>query len=209
MKQKIVDTFDAVTMDEACQQRIHRAMKEKKPKRQGMVLKRLGTLAAVLALVLCLSPEARAAMGRTIRYLFPDSDITLIKELDENGNVLNVVGAVDTEAPAFAQLRDGRLYFLGNGENIDITDQITEEEPYYYSYVDDYGLTHYMAVGYSGTIENYGIYEFIREVAEGQTDREGWLTGTGRNFMDFKTEQRYPWVDIIWEDLGVPWPMPE
>ena len=66
-----------------------------------------------------------------------------------------------------------------------------------------------MAVGYSGSIENYGIYEFIREVTEGQADWEGWVTGTGRNDLDPETETRYPWVDIVWQELNIPWPMPE
>ena len=89
---------------------------------------------------------------------------------------------------------------------IDITDEITEEKPYFYTYVDDYGLTHAMAVGYSGTLENYGIYEFIWEDVDGTRD---WVTGTGRNFLSSETETRYPWVDIVWAELDVPWPMPE
>ena len=101
---------------------------------------------------------------------------------------------------------NGRLYFLGNNEKIDITDEITEEQPYFYTYVDDYGLTHAMAVGYSGSIENYGIYEFIWEEAGGTRD---WVTGTGRNFLSPETETRYPWVDLVWEELDIPWPMPE
>lgn len=210
MKQKIVDAFDGVIMSDSCEQRIRQAMAKKGRCRSFPVFKYAGMLTAALALVLCLSPAARAAVKTVVeRYVFPDSDITLYKELNENGDVVKTVGYVDTEHPAFAQLRDGRLYFLGNGENIDITDQITEESPYYYSYRDHYGLTHYMAVGYSGTLENYGIYEFIREETEGQTDREGWLTGSGRNILDPETEKRYPWVDLVWEALNVPWPMPE
>lgn len=173
-----------------------------------VIWKQLATLAAVLALVLCISPEARAAVNRIVRYAFPQSRITIYEETDAQGNVVGIT-AVDTEAPPFAQLREGRLMFLGNGETIDITDQITEDNPYIYSYVDDYGLTHYMAVGYSGSIENYGIYEFIREVTEGQANWEGWVTGTGRNFLSTETETRYPWVDIVWQELNIPWPMQE
>lgn len=208
MKQEIVNAFDSVTMSVDCEQRIRRAMARKKTARMPVVWKRLATLAAVLALVLCISPEARAAVNRIVRYAFPQSGITIYEETDAQGNVVGIT-AVDTEAAPFAQLQEGRLVFLGNGETIDITDQITEDDPYIYSYVDDYGLTHYMAVGYSGSIENYGIYEFIREVTEGQADWEGWVTGTGRNDLDPETETRYPWVDIVWQELNIPWPMPE
>lgn len=64
-------------------------------------------------------------------------------------------------------------------------------------------------VGYSGSIDNFGIYEFIRKVEKGQNDREGWKGGSGRNFLDPETESRYPWVDIVWEKLNIPWPKPE
>ena len=124
---------------------------------------------------------------------------------DEEGNVVGVAG-VDTEAPPFARIVNGRLYFVGNGEKIDITDMLSEEDPYIYTYVDDYGLTHAMAVGYSDSLENYGIYEFIWEETEEGKD---WVTGTGRNFLNPETETRYPWVDLIWEKLDVPWPMPD
>ena len=211
MKQEIVNAFDNVTMSAACEQRIRRAMAEKTPGKTMPTLKRLGAavtaFALMLTMVLCLSPEARAAADRVVKYFFPGSDITVYEETDADGNTVGIT-CVDTEAPSFAELRDGRLYFVGNGENLDITDQITEEKPYYYTYIDSYGLTHYMAVGYSGTIENYGIYEFIREVKEGQLDREGWVTGSGRNFLNMATETCYPWVETLWQDLNIPWVLP-
>ena len=91
---------------------------------------------------------------------------------------------------------------MANGEKIDITDRIGEDRPFYYTYTDDYGLTHYMAVGYSGKLENFGIYEFLKD------EQEGWVNGTGRNFLNPETEERYPWVDMVWEEFDVPWPMP-
>lgn len=212
MKEQVKDMFEQVTMPEESAQKIRQAMAENwKPKRSplGNMGKTVATAAAMFALILVISPIARAAINDlVVKYFFPGSGITVYEQTDENGNPESIV-AVDTEAPAFARLVNGRLYFLGNGEKIDITDLITEEKPYYYTYKDDYGLTHYMAVGCSGAIENYGIYEFIREEKENQKEWEGWVTGTGRNFLDPETETRYPWVEIVWEDLNVPWPMPE
>ena len=211
MKQEIVNAFDGVTMPEGCEKRIRRAMTENQPKRPFTALKRLGTavaaFAVMLAMTLCLSTEARAAAYRVVKYFFPESDITVYEEVDENGNTVGIT-VVDTEAPPFAEIRDEKLFFVGNGENLDITGRITEDSPYYYTYIDDYGLTHYMAVGYSGTIENYGIYEFIREVRDGQQDWEGWVTGSGRNFLNPETDTRYAWVETVWQDLNIPWSLP-
>lgn len=205
MKKEIVEAFDAVTMPEGCEEMIRRAIREgwkpeKKPVRR---LHPVAAALAVMVLLLSMSTEVRAAVNNiVVKYFFPGSDITIYEETDENGEVVRIT-AVDTEAPPFARIVNDRLYFTGNGEKIDITDQITEEKPYYYTYEDDYGLIHYMAVGYSGDIGNFGIYEFIREEAG------DWVTGTGRNFLDPETEERYPWVDIIWEEWDIPWPMPE
>ena len=207
MKEQVKEMFAQVTMPEETEKKIRSAMVTAGPAARKPVGRRLATAAAVLLLVFFISPQARAAVeGWVVKYFFPGSDLTIYEQTDASGNVVGIAGVVDTEAPPFARMVNGRLYFLGNNEKIDITDEITEEKPYFYTYVDDYGLTHAMAVGYSGTLENYGIYEFIWEDVDGTRD---WVTGTGRNFLSSETETRYPWVDIVWAELDVPWPMPE
>lgn len=202
---EVKDMFDRITMPEETQNKILAAAAEKHNRIQRSVWKRAAAVAAVMVLMLALTPTALAAMERwKVKYFWPGSDITVYEIMD--GEVEGTVAVVDTEAPAFARMVDGRLYFLGNGEKIDITDLITKETPYYYSYVDEYGLTHDMVVGYSDTIENFGIYEFIWKEEAGE---KVWSAGTGRNILCAETETRYPWVEIVWEDLNIPWPMPE
>lgn len=156
-------------------------------------------IAAVLAVVLLLglSPTVRAAVGEMLVVSFPGLDLTIYQEsTDDSYSIV----AIDTEASSFAEIRDDRLYFTGNNENIDITDQITEEEPFYYTYnQDEYEIT--LIVGYTGSIENFGTYEFIKENGD-------WFTGSGRNFLEMETEQAYPWVAIVWDTMDIPWPMP-
>lgn len=205
MKKKILDAFDTVTMPETCEERILQALRnDRKPgKAPVRWLQPVAAALAVVVLALSLSTEVRAAVSSwAVKYFFPDSDITIYEKTNDEGNTVQIVG-VDTEAPAFARMVNGRLYFVGNGQKIDITDEISEESPFYYSYVDDYGLTHYMAVGISGSVENFGIYEFIRE------ESGDWVTGTGRNFLNPETETRYPWVALVWQEWDIPWPMPE
>ena len=207
MKKQVKEMFAQVTMPEETEKKIRSAMVTAGPAARKPVGRRLATAAAVLLLVFFISPQARAAVeGWVVKYFVPGSDLTVYEQTDASGNVIGIAASVDTEAPPFARIVNGRLYFLGNNEKIDITDEITEEKPYFYTYVDDYGLTHAMAVGYSGTLENYGIYEFIWEDVDGTRD---WVTGTGRNFLSSETETCYPWVDIVWAELDVPWPMPE
>lgn len=208
MKERVREMFEQVTMPESTEKAIRQAMADGangKKRRMGPVGKAAVTFAAMVVICFAMSPTARAAVnGWVVKYFWPDSDIT-VYEVNE-GEVEATVAVVDTEAPAFARIINGRLYFLGNGEKIDITDLIREDTPYYYSYVDEYGMTHDMAVGYSGSLDNFGIYEFIWREKDGNKD---WTVGTGRNFMCNETQSRYPWVDIVWEDLGIPWAKPE
>lgn len=207
----VKDMFDRITMPENCTRKIRAAMASKlssETVRTGYLGRSAAAVAGMLLLIFLISPEARAAMNNlVVKYFWPDSDITIYEQRAENGEVIGIT-AVDTEEPPFARIVNGRLYFLGNGEKIDITDAVAEDKPYYYTYQDAYGLTHYMVVGYSGELDNYGIYEFIKDET-GEEGVNGWITGTGRNFMDSKTEVAYPWVAIVWEDLDIPWPQPE
>ncbi len=202
MRQQVKDMYEEVHMPRETEQRIRTAMAEGQSKRTVLPWKRVAAVAAMLVLVLCLSPTVRAAVEVwVVKYVFPDSGMTFYEQKDENGEITGIMG-VDTESDGFARFREGKLWFTGNGENLDITDEIQEDVPFYYTYVDDYDLTHYMAVGYSDTLENFGIYEFIR-------GEDGWVGGSGRNFLDPVTETRYPWVDLVWQHWDIPWPMPE
>lgn len=205
MNEQVKEMFEQVKMPEMTVSRIENAMREEPRKKKCGWVGKAVAAAAMLALVLSLSPEVRAAVnGLITKYVFPESGLTLYRETDEQGNVTSVL-AVDTLEESFAQLEDGRLWFRANGEEIDITEHIREDQPFYYTYTDEYGFIHYMAVGYSGSLENFGIYEFMKETVEGQ---ERWVNGTGRNFLDAQTEIHYPWVELVWEKWNVPWPMP-
>ena len=121
--------FSEITMPEETEQKVLAAVSRRRKKPQTPFVRSIATLAAVLALVILVSPTARAALENwVVKYFFPGSDLTIYEQTDESGNVTGVVGVVDTEAPPFARLVNGRLYFLGNNERIDITEEITEEK---------------------------------------------------------------------------------
>ena len=190
--------YDSVHMPKECEDRILNTISV--PRRK---FRPAAAVAALLALVLVLgmSPTVRAAVEDWITTRFPGLDLTIQQRTTEEG-IEEMIVSIDTEAPTFAYTENGRLYFTGNGENLDITDEITEEKPYFYTCEDDRGHEIYFVVGYDGTIENFGTYEFIKK--DGQ-----WLTGSGRNFLSCQVEgQVYPWVKVVWDTLNIPWPMP-
>lgn len=203
MKEQVKMMYRDIHMPVETEEKIRQAILQPTVRRNP-AWKRAMAAVIMLALILTLSPTVCAAVnGWMVKYFWPDSDLTIYEMTDENGEAVGIA-AVHTDVPAFARMVNGRLFFVGNGEKLDITDQITEKIPYYYTHVDDYGLTHYMAVGFSGSIENFGIYEFIRDENSGE-----WITGSGRNYLDPKTETRYPWVELVWDHYNIPWPMPE
>ncbi len=69
-----------------------------------------------------------------------------------------VFSALNAEPPVEA--RDGRLWFVADGQEVDITDLIGEKTPYVYKVEDqnaDY--TNYVIVG--GTVEDYGFADVL------------------------------------------------
>lgn len=79
-----------------------------------------------------------------------------------------------TEGAGFPLLfEDGRLYFTGDGGKTDITDNISETEPYYIDVIDETGILHRFNIGGRPEEGYYGYNEMI-------FDEEGMFrAGTG------------------------------
>lgn len=98
------------------------------------------------------------------------------------------------------EIRDGRMYFIVNGENLDITDQVSQTKAFNYQYLDEQGVTHDWLVGLIGEeLEHYAYAEYLRSGgvwqggysarvninADGTTDAQ-WLES-------WKAENHCPW----------------
>ena len=74
--------------------------------------------------------------------------VTMSDGYDEDGN------------PTVIALEEGRLWFVADGQRLDVTDQIDDETPYVHTRVDEQGNLHYWIVG--GTTEDYGWFEGVK-----------------------------------------------
>ena len=83
-------------------------------------------------------------------------------------------------------LQDGRLYFTGDGGKTDITDFVSETEPYFIDVVDEEGNTHKFIMGGSPEEGYYGYSEMI-------IDTEGVLRG-GTGNWNSKSGDRPEWL---------------
>ena len=83
--------------------------------------------------------------------------------------------SVSTDQESYpVEARDGKIWFTTEtGEELDITGQFSETEPYVYSYVDEGGLTHDIVVG--GTLESFGLFEYLYDEGGGYTASTGYL----------------------------------
>ena len=94
-------------------------------------------------------------------------------------------------------LEDGRLYFTGDGGKTDITDEISETEPYYIEVIDEAGNTHRFIIGGRAETGYYGYDEWL-------FDKDGNFRGGGGVFGEKmeKDEIRGPeWYQKAWDEL--------
>lgn len=60
------------------------------------------------------------------------------------------------------EIQDGRLYFVVNGEHIDITDEVSQTQCFQYELEDETGAIHHWAIGLDGPgLEDYGYIETV------------------------------------------------
>lgn len=97
------------------------------------------------------------------------------------------------------EIRDGRMYFVVNGENIDITDQVSQTKAFTYQFEDEQGVTHDWVVGLnSEELENYGYAEYLKT----DTWQGGYSARVNIN-ADGTTEAQ--WLEIWKDENDCPW----
>lgn len=157
----------------------------------------------VSRLLLCAALSAGcvllAAMG-TERLLPLLSGGRLVIQPDGSWSATNVGGEVQDPIV----LEDGRLWFVANGERLDLTELVDGETSYIYTFTGEGShLTHYVAVG--GTVEDFGWAEWLRE--EGEVLRPTISKNTWEVFWLhegelYDPENLTPEFQAIWEAEG-------
>ena len=151
--------------------------------------KRILTLALAAALMLSLGIAAYSA-GQTV--LGWGGNMEIRAEKTEGGVETSVYVHTEnlTEPVSF---ENGRMYFIVNDEHIDITDLVSETEPYIYQFADEEGVLHDWIIGKNGSeLENYGYAEYLSPSESDWT--AGYVARTNGNTA--------PWLDRAKEELG-------
>lgn len=105
----------------------------------------------------------------------------------------------------FTKYEDERVWFTANKEELDITEEFSEEEPFTYIYTDRMFIEHYIAIG--GTAENPGWLEMAYTSWEEKPF--SFIHGSGSNTWNNAADARYGWetqAQEIFGEYGVHWP---
>ena len=150
--------------------------------------KRILTLALAAALMLSLGIAAYS----TGQVIFGwGGNMEIHAEKTERGIQTNVYVHTDnlTEPVSF---ENGRMIFIVHDEHIDITDQVSETQPYIYQFSDEEGVLHYWIIGKNGPeLEHYGYAEYLHPSESEWT--AGYVARTNGNTA--------PWLDRAKEEL--------
>ncbi len=206
MENRVKEVYGQIKMPERCSQRIEEAMQNKQAGTSKIPAgyRRLPRPAAALATVLLLvlasgTTYAYTGEGIISRIVSFASNAIFTESVDEKGNMVSSA-VLDTEnVTAPAVYKDGRLWFTANGENIDITEQISDSQAYIYDYRDSQGIKHYLILG--GDPETFSYAEFLYD----ESKNPAWVGGY---FTSGKVGETINpvWLENAKDKLGIPWP---
>lgn len=156
-------------------------------------MKRLIAVCVCVVLALALSVTAYAA-GRQI---FGWGGNFVITESDSGREAILFTDRLTD--PVLTE--NGRMYFIVNGEHIDITDEVSEQNAFTYQYPDSDGLIHYWMIGLnSDEPGNWGYAEYIKDPQTGE-----WKGGYSARVNTNEDGSTVPWLDIGKITIGIPW----
>ena len=129
------------------------------------------------------------------------NNFEITQEVDENGETSSISILHTDNLTEPVKIDDGKIYFVVNDEEIDITDKISETTAFEYEYTDDEGNTHIWLVGLnSDNIEDYGYAEYIKNI---DGDWTGGYSARVNIESDGKTNAE--WLENAKSEKTIPW----
>lgn len=241
MEDKLVKAFDAVHMEEDCIAQIQQAMEKHRRSPARPVLPAAAATCAVFMMIVVLSPATAQAVEEIIEKAsgwFRRAPGTIV--LEENYAYYNdgrmeidsrpgqTSGILLSEfTPSWLKVMDDRVYYTGTAENtniqyflehkeeMDITGQFSDEEPFLATFEHD-GITHYIAIGGDFDpevgVDSIGCCEWLRrtdKMEEGLAKGDfhaGWIGGSTRfQYLDEEGTLFPIWYAKAVVELDIPW----
>ena len=164
--------------------------------------RKLISICICVALMCALGVTAYAYGGEIISRIFGwGNNFEITQKIDENGEEVSESILYTDNLTDPVIFENGRMIFIVNNENIDITDRVSEKEAFQYVYIDEEGNTHLWLVGLNSSDKaNFGYAEYIK-------DSNGmWVGGYDARVnigKDGSTDAQ--WLEISKSELNIPW----
>lgn len=167
--------MEQVTLSDRKKEEIMEMLENKNTRKRRTPSVKVMVLAAALA-VGCVLSIAAGLPAQVYNFM---SGGTVVVTPGEGGSINMTVG---DEVKAPIVLENGRLWFVADGQKLDVTDKVDENTPYIYEHTDpDTKQKGYMVVG--GTPENFGWVEII--------EMDGGSAMSGDNFDTVSLAELY------------------
>ena len=181
------DVVSAMRIKELTEMKIEQTETQYKPRHT--VRKRILMLALAAALMLSLGIAAYSA-GQAIFGWGGNMEIRAEKT---EGGIHGTVYVHTDNLTDPVRFENGRMFFIVNDEHIDITDQVSETQPYIYQFTDEEGVLHYWVIGKNGPeLEHYGYAEYLHP------SESEWTAG----YVAYTNGNTALWLDKAKEELG-------
>ena len=188
--EKYKTCMDQIHAPEALYSEVLNMTKEDNYPAARIISRRFVALAAVMTLIMAIGIATYALKPSLYGW---GGNFEVRENGDGYDSILHTDSLVDP-----VEIIDDRMWFVVNDEHIDITGQISENDPFLYEYSDEEGLIHYWIVGMNGPeMEQYGYSESLRN------PENDWIFGyTARTNLD--PDQEEPaWLRTGKERLGI------
>lgn len=162
-------------------------------------LRRAVIICVCVVLLLGIGVTAYAAGGELKKIFGWGGNAEIIYETDENGEEKTYVYLHTESLTEPVEIDGGNIYFVVNGEHLNITEHL-KEGVFHYDYKDEDGNTHYWIIGLNREeLESYGYGEYVRD-AEGN-----WVGGYSAR-ANTEADGRGPeWLEIGKDEINIPW----
>ena len=163
------ETFDKVKMDESRQAEIRAGlMKKRKTKKTWLAPVAAAAAAIAIIMIVPATREIIVKAAETLYSTFTSNFNNLNVSVDEtsftgtDGSQIHRVSATYsfTDVEPWAQVKDGRIYFVLDGEWEDVTDKCSATEVFRYEQEDENGYRITLYIG--GTPDDYGWGQLVR-----------------------------------------------
>lgn len=224
MENKLQQAFSNIKMSDACEEKILESFQKRPAQTRWVRLAAVATLCLLMMVLLFTNPNMVQALEDVLEsvgnYLFhhgvsPDKHYTVYvtepTDTSPSGEAPASGGDYFITVPQWLEAREDGLYFLANGEEIEIGSLITEEVPFTYTYTSG-GMNYFIIVGGNyqtggAPLEGVGWALFRQNAKKAETDPYGaWLSGYSAGVHDPVTHRNRPWYKTGKEILGIPFP---